>query len=265
MIPKIIHYCWFGSGDIPDEDKKRIERWHQICPDYKIQRWDESNYDVKKNQYMYEAYKSKKWGFVPDFARIDIIYNHGGIYLDTDVELLKRPDFLLENRGVFGFESRACINLGHGFGAEAGNELLKKMLDFYSNRHFIVNGVPDLTASPNFTTKIMEEYGFSMENKKQYIKGNLLLPTEYFCPRNYISGNLQITKNTVSVHCFSGSWMKPHQRYDIQLRFKLVDKYGKLGGFLAWWYHYIFVHKRDKIVHEWNKHVHGKFISKNRH
>lgn len=89
MIPKIIHYCWFGGAEIPEHDKKCIESWKKYCPDYQIIRWDESNYDYKKNPYMKEAYEAKKWGFVPDFARLDIVYEHGGIYLDTDVEIIR--------------------------------------------------------------------------------------------------------------------------------------------------------------------------------
>lgn len=262
MIPKIIHYCWFGGGELPAEDKKRIERWHQLCPDYEIRRWDESSYDVTKNQYMYEAYKSKKWGFVSDFARVDIIYQNGGIYLDTDVELLKRPDDLLKYNGFFGFESEDGINLGQGFGAEKRNPLLKEMLDFYENKKFIVDGKMDLTPSPKFTTEIMQQNGFSLSNKKQEINHNVLFPTEYFCPRNLITGELKITSNTISIHCFSGSWLKEYQRRDTQLKFKLIDKYGRFGEILAWWYHYIFVHKREKIIHEWNKHILNKFIHK---
>ena len=128
MIPKIIHYCWFGGNEIPENDKKCIESWKKYCPDYKIIRWDESNYDYKKNSYMREAYEAKKWGFVPDYARLDIIYNYGGIYLDTDVELLKSLDEILDCEGFFGFESENLVNLGLGFGAVKGNEIIRDMM-----------------------------------------------------------------------------------------------------------------------------------------
>ena len=117
MIPKKIHYCWFGSGELPDKDKKNIENWKKLCPDYEIIRWDESNYDYKKNKYMKQAYKSKKWGFVPDYARLDILYHHGGIYLDTDVELVRNLDILRYQRAFCGVEKWGNINLGGCSGA----------------------------------------------------------------------------------------------------------------------------------------------------
>ena len=119
MIPKIIHYCWFGGTEIPEADQKCMASWRKYCPDYTIMRWDESNYDYTKNQYMREAYEAKKWGFVPDFARLDIVYTYGGIYLDTDVEIIRNIDDLLVNSAYMGFESGgAAVNPGLGFGAE---------------------------------------------------------------------------------------------------------------------------------------------------
>ena len=130
MIPKIIHYCWFGGNEIPEHDKKCIESWKKYCPDYKIIRWDESNYDYKKNSYMREAYEAKKWGFVPDYARLDIVYEHGGIYLDTDVELVKNIDELLEHKAYMGFEvGGEFVSPGLGFGAEKNFPLFKKMME----------------------------------------------------------------------------------------------------------------------------------------
>ena len=128
MIPKIIHYCWFGNGPIPEKDKKCINSWKKYCSDYKIIQWNEKNYDITKNKYMNQAYQQKKWGFVPDYARLDIIYTYGGIYLDTDVEIIKSFDSLLSNRGFAGFERPDYVNLGLGFGAEAENIIIKKML-----------------------------------------------------------------------------------------------------------------------------------------
>ena len=109
MIPKIIHYCWFGGAELPEKDRKCIESWKKFCPDYQIIEWNENNYDVTKNTYMYQAYQAKKWGFVPDYARLDIIYQHGGIYLDTDVELVKNLDSLLENDAFMGFVSPLTV------------------------------------------------------------------------------------------------------------------------------------------------------------
>lgn len=208
MIPKVIHYCWFGNGDIPEKDRKCIESWRRICPDYKIVRWDENNYDIKKNAYMFEAYQAKKWGFVPDFARLDIIYQHGGIYLDTDVELLKRPDEMLNNEAYFGFEEGAFINPGSGFGAIKGHKGIKALMDIYEGRHFLQpNGKYDTTPSPVLHRDKLVEMGAIMNDKKQIVNGITLYPTDYFSPYRYYTGLLETTDNTVSIHRYNMSWV----------------------------------------------------------
>ena len=118
MIPKKIHYCWIGGNPLPELAIKCIESWKKYCPDYEIIEWNEKNYDFRKNQFMREAYDEKKWGFVPDYARLDIIYEHGGIYLDTDVEIIKPLDSLLKEQGFAGMEQPGIVALGLGFGAE---------------------------------------------------------------------------------------------------------------------------------------------------
>lgn len=129
MIPKIIHYCWVGNCQKPKSVLYCIESWRKFCPDYRIIEWNESNYDFSKNKYMWQAYEAKKWGFVPDYARLDIVYQYGGIYLDTDVELVKNIDELLSHKAFMGFEDTGdgefFVNCGHGFGAEPGNEITK--------------------------------------------------------------------------------------------------------------------------------------------
>lgn len=232
MIPKKIHYCWFGGGPIPEKDKKCIESWKKFCPDYEIIEWNESNYDVTKNSYMYEAYKAKKWGFVPDFARLDIIYQNGGIYLDTDVELIKNIDFLLEHKGFAGFEHPHQVALGLGFGAEKGNCLIKKMMDQYEIINFInKDGTLNLLPSPSYSTDILKQEGFLMNGTLQSQNGFYIYPKEYFCPRDYHSGISCITSNTCSIHWFNASWQTPHKKRMLKIRriigdklyFKLVD------------------------------------------
>ena len=136
MIPKKIHYCWFSGNKMPKEFEAYIASWKKNCPDYEIIRWDETNYDVSRNTYMKDAYKEKRWGFVPDYARFDIIYQEGGIYLDTDVELLKSLDPLLDNPCFLGFEDKNHINPGLGFGAERGNPVIKALCDMYKQIDF---------------------------------------------------------------------------------------------------------------------------------
>ena len=131
MIPKVIHYCWFGGNPIPEKDRRYIEGWKEKCPDYEIIEWNERNYDVSKNKYMAQAYEEKKWGFVSDYARLDLVYQYGGIYFDTDVELLKPLDNLLELEMFCGFESTKYVNFGIGFGAEKENPVNYQNVRFF--------------------------------------------------------------------------------------------------------------------------------------
>lgn len=217
MIPKKIHYCWFGGNPIPEKDQKCIESWKKFCPDYEIIRWDESNYDITKNQYMKEAYEAQKWGFVPDYARLDILYNEGGIYLDTDVELLKSLDDLLDNKGYMGFEDKERINPGLGIGAEKHNPTIKKIMDdIYSDRRFVKkNGFLDLTPSPKMNTELLMSMGLIINDKKQVVGELTIYPTEYFCPKSYETEELNITERTYSIHWFNASW---HTAIEIKMR-----------------------------------------------
>ena len=133
---KKIHYCWFGGTEIPDKYKSWMESWERFCPDYEIIQWNEDNYDVSKNKYMFQAYSEKKWAFVPDYARLDIIYNHGGIYLDTDVEIIKNFDDLLYTKGFAGFESNDYVAFGLGFGAMKNLPIIKELRDMYDDIEF---------------------------------------------------------------------------------------------------------------------------------
>lgn len=225
MIPKKIHYCWFGGGPIPEKDQKCIESWKKCCPDYEIIQWNESNYDVTKNRYMHQAYQAKKWGFVPDYARLDIIYENGGVYLDTDVELLKNLDPILDQAGFAGFERPDQVNMGVGFGAEKGSDLIKKMRDQYDNMEFInQDGTMNLLPSPSYSTEIFKQKGFSMDGTLQSRDGFCIYPKEYFCPRDYHSGETHITENTYSIHWFNASWQTPHQKRMRKVRRMLGDK-----------------------------------------
>lgn len=208
MIPKVIHYCWFGSGEIPEKDKKCIESWKKYCPDYKIIQWNEHNYDINKNVYMKEAYEAQKWGFVPDFARLDIIYQNGGIYLDTDVEVVRNLDELLKNHAYFGFEEGEFINPGSGFGAEAYHPGIKKLMSIYQDRHFKKeDGSYDTTPSPVLHRDKLKELGMQLNDKKQVVEDITLYPTEYFSPFRYYTGLLITTDKTFSIHRYNMSWV----------------------------------------------------------
>ena len=206
MIPKKIHYCWFGKNPLPNEVKKCIESWKLFCPDYEIIEWNEENYDVFKIDYMAEAYKAKKYAFVSDYARLDIIYNNGGIYLDTDVELIRPLDDLLHHSCYLGMELPGRVATGLGFGAVKGNNFLYENMKYYEQNHFIINGKKNLTSCVDITTSILENYGLTDENKMQSFKDIIVLPTEYFCPYNFLSKKTNITEKTYSIHHFSSTW-----------------------------------------------------------
>lgn len=231
MIPKIIHYCWFGGTEIPERDRKCIESWKKFCPDYEIVRWDESNYDYKKNRYMREAYEAKKWGFVSDFARLDIVYEYGGIYLDTDVELVMSLDDLLENRAFMGFDSGG-INCGIGFGAEKNFPLLKDMLnEIYADRVFKL-GKGDYNTTPCnvFANKFLEKHGLVLNNRQQKIEGMTVYPSDWFSPIDFSTGEFCSTENTHSIHYYNLSWLTPEEKKILSLRRKLTKKHGAEKG-----------------------------------
>lgn len=230
MIPKIIHYCWFGHGEIPEKDKRCIESWKVHCPNYKIVRWDESNYDVSKNKYMQEAYEAKKWGFVPDYARLDIIYEYGGIYLDTDVELIRNIDVLLDNSVFMGFESDSAVSPGLGFGAEKNNPLIGELLHtIYDRLRFIrEDGSYDTKPSPSRNTEFLMKKGLQLDGMFQKLScGLTIYPKEYFCPLEYETGIINITEYTYSIHHFHASWCTKEELKAHELAQKIARKFGK--------------------------------------
>lgn len=239
-IPKIIHYCWVGGAPKPQSVVYCIESWKRFCPDYEIREWNETNYDFTKNEYMRQAYEAKKWGFVPDYARLDIIYEHGGIYLDIDVEMVRSFDELLCHEGFFGFEDTGegsfFVNCGSGFGAQKHNRLIKALRDCYIPLNFINhNGMPDLTPSPVLNATVFANYGVKMNNDCQQIDGNVFYPAEYFCPKIFNTGKLRLTKKTFSMHHFSASWMDDNIRSEIEHNQKICLRFGdKFGHFILY-------------------------------
>ena len=233
MIPKTINYCWFGGAPLPDSVLRCIESWKRFCPDQEIVRWDENNYDYKKCPYTLEAYEAKKWAFVSDYARLDIIYNNGGIYLDTDVELIRNIDALLDNKCFLSMEQPShLIATGLVFGAEKGNQAIKEMLDEYEGAHFkLADGIFDTTIPcPARNTAPFYKYGFNPETDKPVnLNGVAVYPPEYFCPYNYENGKTLITENTYSIHHFDSSWIEQDSK---ELMSK-VEEYKKTHSKLA--------------------------------
>lgn len=212
MIPKVIHYCWFGGGKKPSVAKKCMASWKKYCPDYEIIEWNESNFDISLCPlYVRQAYDCKMWAFVTDYVRLKLVYDNGGIYLDTDVELIAPLDRFLDERAFFGCE-HAHVNFiatGLGFGAEAGHPILKELMADYEAMPFIrEDGKQSLTPCPQINTPVFTRHGFTQSNEVQQLDGGVLvLPPEYLCPYDYVAKKLTVTENTVSIHWFSATWL----------------------------------------------------------
>lgn len=207
MIPKIIHYCWFGRGPMPELALRCIESWHKYMPDYRYRLWNEDNFDLNSNEYVREAYSAQKYAFVTDYVRLFALYTEGGIYMDTDVEVLKPYDDLLGLTGFTGYEGSKFMPPVTGtMASEAGGQWVKEQLDAYVGLHFInADGTMDLTTNTTRIAEKMKRGGFVQDGKKQVYKGMHIFPVEYFCPRQ-TTGEVMITENTYCDHHFMGSW-----------------------------------------------------------
>ena len=222
MIPKIIHYCWYGGKPLNDLSEKCIQSWKKYCPDYEIIRWDESNTDLNSNQFMKEAYENKKWAFVSDVMRLKVLYEYGGVYMDTDVELIKPIDSFLDNKSFSGFDETYGAITGI-IASEKELPIIKDMLDYYDSKHFVKqDGSFDITTNVTIITTILKEYGLVQNNVKQTIKDYTIYPKDYFCPKDYDTGKITITDNTYAIHYFDGSWLSDESKYADMLRIKLV-------------------------------------------
>lgn len=221
MIPKRIHYCWFGRNPLPELAKKCIASWKKRCPDYEIVKWNEDNYDIASAPlYVRQAYEAEKWAFVTDYARLQVVYEHGGIYLDTDVELKKELDPLLSHHAYFGFEDGKYANTGLGFGAEKGAQILKEMMNEYQSIPFIkVDGSIDSTACPARNTQVLLRYGLKQDDSRQILDGDILiLPSIVLCPIDYNSGIYKKSHHSFSVHWFAASWHTEQQRQSMKTK-----------------------------------------------
>lgn len=217
QIPKKIHYCWFGDKTIPEHLQYYINTWRRYCPNYEIIKWDESNYDVKKNQYMKEAYECQKWGFVPDYARLDIIYSEGGIYLDTDVELISSLDKLLNDTMYCGFNSYGLINLGLGFGATPKNSFVEELRNAYEGISFYNEDESEnLTACSWYQHPIFKKYGFEINNEYQKKNNVVVYPSEVLAPTGASGCANNFTDKTISIHHAELSWISKKEKAEFR-------------------------------------------------
>lgn len=218
MIPKKIHYCWFGRGEKPKLAKKCIASWKKYCPDYEIIEWNEDNFDINTNGYTKWCYENKKYAFLSDYVRLLVVYQNGGIYFDTDVELIRNPDFLLENQAFFGFETdvrefsnpkNAETNTGLAYGSVASGLALEAMLKEYEP---LLDGKHGVIMCPKLNTEALVKLGLKRDGSYQEFSWGTVYPKEYFNPYESTTGVLNKTENTVSIHWYMGSCLTKGQR-----------------------------------------------------
>ena len=221
MIPKIIHYCWFGGNPLPEEAKKCIDSWKKFLPEYEIKEWNESNFDVESIPYTKEAYEAKKWAFVSDYVRFWVLYNYGGLYFDTDVEVIKPIDDIISRGNFMGYECPGEVGAvpqdvapGLGLGVNPGLGLLKNILEEYEKSHFIIDGVIQTKKTVvNYTTDEFNKTGKSKFcDGVDYSCGVYIYYPEYFCPLDHHTGKMTITENTRTIHHYTATWKTSSQK-----------------------------------------------------
>lgn len=218
-VPKIIHYCWFGGKPLPPLARKCIASWRKFLPEYEIKEWNESNFDVNIIPYTREAYAARKYAFVSDYARFDILYKHGGLYFDTDVEVIQSLDDIVARGAFMGFEidgdaGIATVAPGLGLGTSAGSVLYREMLDLYAGLHFFdTQGCQNLKTVVEYTTETLRRHGLRDVAGIQDVAGTFIYPTSYFCPISVVDGKLRITSETRTIHHYAQSWQSPWRKY----------------------------------------------------
>lgn len=226
-IPKIIHYCWFGGKPLPKSAEKCISSWKKFFPDYEIKRWDESNFDVNIIPYTSQAYQAKKYAFVSDYARFWIIHKHGGLYFDTDVEVIKPFDDIIAAGAFIGCEnpytpgcnaSELAVAAGLGIGAPPDFGLYDEIIKFYDSINF---ENPDGKSNPEtvvtYVTNLLISKGLVSTGEIQNIEGLSVYPSDYFCPISTKDGKLRLTTNTRSIHHYDQTWQSPTRKYGRKL------------------------------------------------
>ena len=217
MIPKIIHYCWFGRNPLPESAIKCINSWKKFFPDYEIKKWNEDNFDVNIIPYTKEAYEAKKYAFVSDYARFVVLEREGGLYFDTDVEVIRPMDDILAKGGFMGIEVPAVEDVklpviapGLGLAVESGNVIYKELLEVYKTfRSKNEDGSLNQKTIGYYTTEILEKNGLRATNDIQEVGGLWIYPKEYFNPLDDNTGILNKTTNTRTIHWYSKTWIKP--------------------------------------------------------
>lgn len=238
MIPKIIHYCWFGGKSIPKLEKRCMGSWRRVLPDYKVMRWDESTFDVYGNPFTAAAYKAKKYAFVADYVRLYALQKYGGIYLDTDVEVVKSFDDLLHYGAFGGFETPLVMQTGV-LAMVAENLIFKEFFEVYEHISYEVDDNGNNKTLPNsaILAQVLSKHGLKLDNSRQSIGGMEIFPQDYFCPIDQATREIVVTPNTYAIHYLSGSW------FSWKLRF--ANRFKKIIGIL---FGYDMVRKMRKLI-----------------
>ena len=230
MIPKCIHYCWFGGNELPRNVQMNIKSWHKYCPDYEIIEWNENNFNIKENSYCWEAYKAKKWAFVSDYVRIYVLYNYGGIYLDTDVEMIRNMDIFLKYDSFWGIEGENEVGTGI-IGSAAKKNVIKKILSSYENSRFIKeNGKCDFTTNVERITKILKSY-YDVDISNRIIEideGNVIFPHDFFSAKSLRTGKVEKTDRTYTIHHYNASWMEQDDKEQLEATKNYYNKLSNL-------------------------------------
>lgn len=207
MIPKVIHYCWFGYNRKPKLIQKCIASWSRMLPDWEIREWNEENYDVRKNAYIREAYEKRKWAFVVDYARFDILNEYGGVFLDTDVELLKPiPEEFLRYEAFSGFEHPGRVNPGLIYASEPGQKLLRNIMVAYEHKTFGETKNGRIENIVDIVSNVLLENGMQLNGAYQVVADVAIFPYDYFCCFNHEIQNFELTEHTISIHHYFASW-----------------------------------------------------------
>lgn len=213
MIPKVIHYCWFGRGEMPKLMQKCIKSWSKYCPGWKVVLWNEDNFDVNSTIWTKEAYQARKFAFVTDYVRLKVLYEQGGVYMDADVELTQSIDRFLEHEAFSGFESKTTAPTGI-IAAQAGQKVIKRWLDYYTDRPYLIDGEPNMDPNVSFMTADLKSNGLIMNDSLQNIDGMVIYPQTYFCPLSVIEAEKKITGDTHAIHHFTSTWRTEKARKD---------------------------------------------------
>lgn len=235
-IPHIIHYCWFGGNPLPKLAEKCIASWKEFFPDYEIKEWNESNFDVRMIPYMAEAYDARKYAYVSDVARFWILYHYGGLYFDTDVEVIKSMYDIIERGPFMGCEKNASdlkrypdVNPGVGLGMTAGHPFLKEILDMYEGLSFVEeNSKGTYKTVVDYTSELLSSHGMVEEDGIQIVDGINIYPKDFFSPLEHVN-QLRITENTRSIHFFAGTWVTGKEKFK-KLIIQLIGS--KVYGFV---------------------------------